>query len=274
MSDAISHGQPALARIMDYIRGRQLQPGDRLPSERDFAERLHIGRSAVREAIATLVALRVVQARPNSGIYLRRLDKDSSFEASVMLAGLGEVPDATEVAETMSVRAHLELLSVQLACAQRTPQDVARMEQVLRDTTRACEAGDSLGELDTEFHLAVAQATHNSVLVRVLNAFYQLTAPRRALMLGDVAQARRTLDEHTQLCLHIRQGDAVAASAVMTAHMTRARAFWREVLTPTRPGGAALAAATPAIPPHSDNKTGDIACSPSASWPVPSLAQP
>ena len=44
-------------------------------------------------------------------------------------------------------------------------------------------------------------------------------------LLGDVAQARRTLDEHTQLCLHIRQGDAVAASAVMTAHMTRARAF-------------------------------------------------
>lgn len=229
MSAIPRSGNPAIGGIMDYVRSRRLQPGDRLPSERDFAERLHIGRNAVREAIATLVALRVVEARPNSGVYLRRYEKDTSFEALVMLAGLGETPDATEVEETMVVRAHLELLSVELACANRTADDVARLERVLADTQAVLAQGRDIAACDTEFHLAVAEATHNSVLVRVLNAFYQFTEPRREVLFRDTTQGRHSAAEHAALLAHIRDGDAQGARRLMLAHMSRARSYWSEV---------------------------------------------
>ena len=64
-------GQGAIAGILAYLRDRRLQPGDRLPSERDLAERLGVGRNAVREALATLVTLRIVESRQTSVLFGR-----------------------------------------------------------------------------------------------------------------------------------------------------------------------------------------------------------
>jgi DNA-binding FadR family transcriptional regulator len=121
---APSGSSAVIAGIIDYLKDRRLKPGDRLPSERDLAERLGAGRNAVREALATLVTLRMVESRPNSGIYLRHVEREGSFEALVMLADMGATPTPTEVAETMEVRAHLEALSARLACERRTEKDL------------------------------------------------------------------------------------------------------------------------------------------------------
>src|ERR1700754_1692583 len=123
-----------IAGIMSYLEERRLQPGDRLPSERDLAERLGVGRNVVREALATLAALRMLESRPNSGIYLRHMSRESSFEALVMLADMGATPTPTEVAETMEGRAHLEALGVRPACERRTDEDLKRLENVLART--------------------------------------------------------------------------------------------------------------------------------------------
>ena len=106
-------GSAVIAGILAYLQDRRLQPGDRLPSERDLAERLGVGRNAVREALATLVTLRMVESRPNSGIYLRHVARESSFEALVMLTDMGGTPTPTEVAETMgTVRLEIERTDV------------------------------------------------------------------------------------------------------------------------------------------------------------------
>ena len=122
----------AITGILRYLQERRLQPGDRLPSERDLAERLGVGRNAVREALATLVTLRMVESRPNSGIYLRHMSRESSFEVMVMLAELGAPPADNEIVESMEVRAHLETLSVRLACERRNDEDLARLQVLLQ----------------------------------------------------------------------------------------------------------------------------------------------
>jgi GntR family transcriptional regulator, transcriptional repressor for pyruvate dehydrogenase complex len=232
-------GNPVIAGILTYLQDRRLQPGDRLPSERDLAERLGVGRNAVREALATLVTLRVVESRPNSGIYLRHMAQDSSFEALVMLTDLGGTPTPSEIAETMEVREQLELLAAELACARHTPEDLAKLEDVVDRTDQLLAGGGNIAELDTQFHIALAQATHNSVLVRVLNAFYRFTARRRGVLFEDEAQGKASARDHRKLLEHIRKRDADKARALIVRHMGRAQGYWNTVLgvttRPTRP---------------------------------------
>jgi GntR family transcriptional regulator, transcriptional repressor for pyruvate dehydrogenase complex len=223
-------GNPVIAGILGYLQERRLQPGDRLPSERDFAERLGVGRNAVREALATLVTLRVVESRPNSGIYLRDVAQESSFEALVMLTGMGATPTAKEVSETMEVRAHLEQLAATLACQRRTNDDLARLEDVLRRTESDLLAGRNIAAIDTEFHIAVVESAHNSILVRVLNAFYQFTAARRQVMFEDKAQGKASARDHRRLMEHIRNRDADKAQKLIVKHMDRASTYWDAVL--------------------------------------------
>ena len=225
-----SAGNPVIAGILDYLKDRRLQPGDRLPSERDFSERLGVGRNAVREAIATLVTLRVIESRPNSGIYLRHLAKDSSFETLVMLAGMGETPSATEVTETMEVRSQLELLAVDLACRRHTQEDLHRLDDILARTEQALDEGGNIARLDTEFHIALVEATHNSILVRVLNAFYEFTAGRREVMFDDAAQGKASGRDHRRLLEHVRNRDVAKAQRLIVRHMDRARSYWSTVL--------------------------------------------
>lgn len=237
--------QPAMAGIVAYLRERRLQAGDRLPSERDFAERLGISRNAVREALSTLVALRVVNARPHSGIYLRHLAQESSFEALVMLTGLGEIPTAAEVAETTEVRSHLEVLAVGLACERRSAADLQRLGAIVQHTEAVLAAAGNIAAQDTQFHLAVADATHNSVLVRVLNAFYEFTAGRRAVWFESHAEGIASAADHRRLVDHIAARRGADAQALVQGHMQRASRYWSQLLdAPAAASAMARAAAS------------------------------
>jgi GntR family transcriptional repressor for pyruvate dehydrogenase complex len=222
--------------IMGWLHERRLQPGDRLPSERDLAEKLGVGRNAVREAIATLGTLRVLESRPNSGIYLRRMSTDSSFETLVMLSDLGETPSADEIVESMEVRGALELLGVRLACQRRTDEDLDRLDAVLRRTDEWLTEGRNIVAQDTEFHLALIASSHNTVLVRVLNSFYRLTSARRTAWFGNPAQGRSAAQDHRRLVAAVRARDTAGACALIEHHMERARSYWQAVLGPTSGG--------------------------------------
>ena len=224
-----------IAGLLAYLRERRLQPGDRLPSERDLAESLAVGRNAVREALAILSTLRVVECRPNSGVYLRHMGRDSSFEALVMLADMGATPTAVEVDETMEVRAHLELLAAGMACARRTDDDLQRLDGILARTRDLLAHGGNIAEADSDFHLALVEATHNSVLVRVLNAFYRFTALRRESLFEDEAQGRASEEEHRQMVTHLRDRNAAEAQSLILRHMQRARCYWSDRLSDAAP---------------------------------------
>jgi DNA-binding FadR family transcriptional regulator len=215
-----------ISGIIEYLKERRLQPGDRLPSERDLAERLGVGRNAVREALAKLVTLRMVESRSNSGIYLRHVERESSFEALVMLTDMGSSPTPTDISETLEVRAHLEALAARLACQRRDEIDLLRLNQILSDSQALLAKGGNIVDMDTEFHMALVTASHNSVLVRVLNAFYRFTAKRRTVHFADLKQAEVSLKDHRKLVDFIRQQDEEKSVALARKHMNRAATYW------------------------------------------------
>ena len=218
--------------ILGYLQERNLQPGDRLPSERALAEKLGVGRNALREALATLTTLRVVEARPNSGIYLRRVSTESSFETLVLLADMGSTPTPTEIAETVEVRAALELVAVRLACTRRDDDDLKRLRAIIEQTERVLRERGNISEDDTAFHLALVGASHNSVLVRVLNAFYRMTALRRKAVFASREHGRVSARDHRKLVDAIERRDIDQAQELIRRHMERARNYWKEILGP------------------------------------------
>lgn len=234
--DAMREDEPAnsslVRRIVGLLQEQRLQPGDRLPAERALAEQLGVGRNALREALATLATLRVLEARPNSGIYLRRLATDSSFETLVLLADMGANPSPAQIVETMEVRAALELLAVRLVCERAVAADFARIEAVLEQTEATLRTGRNIWADDTAFHIALVEATHNSVLVRVLNSFYRLTAQRRRALFANPAQGQASAREHRRLYELLTTRDVARAQELIGRHMARARTYWKEVLGP------------------------------------------
>jgi GntR family transcriptional repressor for pyruvate dehydrogenase complex len=124
------------------------------------------------------------------------------------------------------VRSHLELLAVDLACQRRTDDDLHRLDDILARTDRMLADEGNIAALDTEFHVGLVEATHNSVLVRVLNAFYQFTARRRDVLFADLAQGRASGRDHRLLVEHLRQRDSVQAQQLILSHMGRARDYW------------------------------------------------
>ncbi|RAR59258.1 GntR family transcriptional regulator [Paraburkholderia unamae] len=224
--------------MLAFFKERGYESGERLPSERALAERFGVGRNALREALSTLSALRVIESRPNSGIYLRRMSTDSSFETIVLLTEMGSEPSMKEVKETLEVRWALEMRGVQLACERRTEADLDSLASVI-DATRAVLANKgNISVQDTAFHMALARCTHNEVLVRLLNSFYRISESRRFALFADPERGAISAAQHESLCEAIKKRDVKKATTLMETHFARAVESWSEILGDESPAEA------------------------------------
>ena len=219
-----------IGRLLPFIAHRRLEPGDRLPSERELAERFGVSRGALREAIAVLETLRMVERRPNSGIYLRTVDRQGSLDAIVLQAELGIPLTETEVSEVVELRRILELQAVRLAAERRSAADLARLDQVLAESARVIAAGDNLADQDAAFHLAVVEATGNHVFLRVVNSFYLLSRARRRHYFADGQRAPLSHAQHVAMRDAIAAGEPDAAEAAMGGHLRGVESYWMELL--------------------------------------------
>lgn len=219
-----------VGKMLAFFKERGYESGERLPSERALAERFGVGRNALREALSTLSALRVVESRPNSGIYLRRMSTDSSFETIVLLTEMGSEPSMKEVKETLEVRWALEMRAVQLACERRTPADLDILASVIDATQAVLSNKGNISVQDTAFHMALARCTHNEVLVHLLSSFYRISESRRFALFVDPERGAISAMQHTKLYEAVKKRDMKKATVLMETHFARAVESWNEIL--------------------------------------------
>jgi len=220
-------------RILSFVGERRLEPGDRLPSERELAERFGVSRAALRESLATLEAMRVIERRPNSGIYLARRDAPPSFESLVLRSDLGLPVDASTIMQSMEVRNVLELHAIELACARRTDEDIGQLGEILEQTRRLLDTRQSIIDLDESFHLAIVAATHNNVFAQIVHAFYRLSRLRREIYFSDLKRCQRSYREHRAILHAIQARDAGRGAQLMRRHIHEG--FWRSALKVSQP---------------------------------------
>ncbi|MFO1198591.1 MAG: FCD domain-containing protein [Burkholderiaceae bacterium] len=206
-------------QVLGFIQDHRLGPGDRLPSEREFALRLNVSRPALRESLATLEAMRVIARRPNAGIFVAGDGASPSFESMVLRGGLGLPLDPATVIQSLEVRNLLELQAVDLACERRTDENLAHLDAILASTRARLREGGSIIDLDEAFHLGVVAATGNPVFVQIVQAFYRLSKLRREVYFSDLGRCRRSHRQHTAILRAIAARDRAAAREAMHAHI-------------------------------------------------------
>lgn len=220
-------GLEQTSKLLELIRERGFKPGDKLPSERDLAALFGMSRSAVRESLIRLDTLRIVESRPKSGVYLQPYGAERSIEAMVLFAETNTPLSAAEVAQSVELRSVLENEAMRLACLRRTQSDLKDLQQILRDSAAAIARGETLADLDAQFHKAIVAATKNDVLLRFINVFYRMSRKRREIYFDAPQQSKRSHAQHLQLYGAIEAQDAVLGQQILRRHLKGVDAYFR-----------------------------------------------
>ncbi|MCX6398426.1 MAG: FCD domain-containing protein [Propionibacteriales bacterium] len=200
----------------------QFRPGDRLPSERELADILHVSRTTVRSAVAVLEAEHRLSVRRGRGGGFTVLAPAHDHPASEQQAEVG----LRDLRDLFDLRLVVETGAVQLAAARRTTDDLTdlanllgRMQQVIREERRRPSTAlvYEFQALDNRFHLGLARCSRNAHLIAQVEAV-------RGAMWGPVGSVFRDLepnanDLHSDILAAVRGGDGENASALMAEHI-------------------------------------------------------
>lgn len=201
-------------RLREFIDVNRLQPGDRLMTERDLAKALSVGRSSIREAVTALRARGEVEVRHGDGIYLLRRPEDviPSLAAELVETHI----DHPAIWET---RQALETQCARLAALRATAEDLAELSAALDDMDREVAAGEPGLAGDRRFHRGVATASHNPILIGLLESMSQALDRTSATSLTRTGQPGVSLEDHRKIADAIRAGQATVAADAMLAHL-------------------------------------------------------
>ncbi|MFI5913265.1 FadR/GntR family transcriptional regulator [Dactylosporangium sp. NPDC051541] len=204
--------------LLDLFTSGRLEPGTRLPPERQLATTLGVGRSAVREALAALEILGIVEVRAGAGTFLR----GSTSELLPQSLGWGMLIGKRRTEDLVELRGALEIYAARLAAERMSPESVARLGEHLR---RMRSAGDDIPafvEADQRFHQELADATGNGTLVDLLRIIRSLLRVWVDRAVHDPAQISLAIAEHDAVHAAIVSGNGDAAASAMAVHMVTA----------------------------------------------------
>jgi GntR family transcriptional repressor for pyruvate dehydrogenase complex len=222
-----------VAELIPFLLSRGYAPNERAPSERELAERFHASRTQVREALSMLEALRFIERRPKSGLYLT--PESASIEILRLFVEVGIPLSVEEVGQVAEVRRIQELAAIRLACRRHTEENIDVLRGCLAEWADALTDPARIAELDRVFHCGVVRATQNAVLFRLVNIFYLMTESRRVFYFGDPARCRQSLGEHQEILAALTARDEDRAVHLLDEHISGANSYLAGLLDETMP---------------------------------------
>jgi GntR family transcriptional repressor for pyruvate dehydrogenase complex len=215
------------SRLHELILDGTLPPGQRLPSIAGLAKRFGISIAGVRESLAALEAAGLIEVRHGHGTFIR--DRPPVQQS---LAGwLSFGADPTELRGLNEARRVLEDALVRFAAERASPLEQERILAAVEEMAGATGDADRFIEADTHFHLAVAEAAHNPVLLRLMNALATVLRQQFRLHvdenLASDPHLGESVERHRRVARAIAAGDPAEASAAMGAILDLAAQFAR-----------------------------------------------
>ncbi|RDK87061.1 FadR/GntR family transcriptional regulator [Marinirhabdus gelatinilytica] len=204
-----------IAKFKDLINYKNLEPGDKLPSERMLSEKFEVTRSTIRDTIQKLEFYGILKSIPQSGTFI------ADIGAVAMNGMIDDIlrledPDFKSLVET---RILLELKTVRLAALRRTEENLEEMKKALDAYTLKVKNGENAVQEDLLFHLAIAKASGNSVM----NTFMLIITPEIITNFAkyhvcDESLSYQAIEEHQLVYEAIKKGDPKLAKQRMKEH--------------------------------------------------------
>jgi GntR family transcriptional regulator, transcriptional repressor for pyruvate dehydrogenase complex len=216
-------------QLESMILENQLQPGNRLPSERDLAVELGVSRTVVREAVRALVAKNLLEVRPGSGTLIQRPSMESVARSMALLLRVGQ--DQVDYEKLHEVRRTLEVEIIGLAAERRTDEDLVLIDRLLTTAPDTWEDREHFAQHDLAFHNALAQAAHNEIFLFVLNSLADVMLEVRRLAFRVPGLPQHAQQLHLEVVEGVKAGDVQRAQQAMHEDLLYAEENLRKALT-------------------------------------------
>ena len=222
LSNRVTH------QIEQLIIEGHLQPGDRLPPERELARQFGVSRTVVREAVRALVAKSLLEVQPGSGTIVRSPTTKSVAQSMTMLLRSGQ-PEI-DYEKVHEVRRLLEVEIAGLAAERCTAEDLEEMEDIIHQTSEIQDDQACFPECDVAFHAALARATHNELFPLLLDSMTDVMVKVRQMGFEVPGMPLRALKHHSAIYEQVKAGDPEGARQAMREHLIESEDTMRQAL--------------------------------------------
>lgn len=198
-----------------------LRPGERLPSERELAEKFGVSRPSLRDAVAELQSKGLLSTRAGSGIFVADVLGSAFSDALIDLFARHD----EAVFDYLSFRRDMEALAAHRAARLASDTDLEVIDAVYTKMEAAHSRSDADNEarLDAEFHMAIIEASHNVIMLHMMRSMFQLLQEgvfyNRQIIFKQAATRRTLLDQHGEINAAIQSRQPDAARAAVIAHL-------------------------------------------------------
>lgn len=204
--------------LLEQIKSDAFEIGDKLPSIQKLATTYGVSVASIREALNALRTIGVIEIKQGYGTVVKQ--KEPTFFE------IGEKFNSVDqIKELLELRQIIESATAAKAATMRTDQDLTIMRKYLKEMDRAVTDGSSGEEADLEFHLTIARAANNSLLVDLMNNISELMKDsmkeiRKIFIYSRQKTMEKLQEEHEKIYHAIEQGDDKQATNCMDTHLT------------------------------------------------------
>ncbi|MDW8798197.1 FadR family transcriptional regulator [Staphylococcus pseudoxylosus] len=203
--------------ILEQIKAGDYQVGDKLPSIQKLGKQYGVSVASVREALNALRTIGIIEMKQGYGTFIKQTEP-TFFELGDKFTSLSQIKELLELREIV------ESATVEKAALYRTEENLVELKQALVEMGRAVTDGTSGEEADLEFHLSIAKAAQNTLLVELLNNISELMRnsmeeTRKIFIYSKQKTMNKLLEEHEVIYQAILQQNDVKAVDAMRAHL-------------------------------------------------------
>lgn len=212
--------------LISLIGQRSLQPGDKLPPERELCEIIGVSRPVLREALKALQVMNIIDIRQGAGAYVRSLKPENVVEHLDIVFHL----DSSLYHDLYEARRILEGSVARIAAKRITDGELAAIEENIRRAAENTDDANAFYKLDLELHDMILKASNNRVMPVFMQSINKLSLMMREKTNAQPHIRKNTIRDHGQILDALKKRDADAAERAMEQHIANVeKAFLAEV---------------------------------------------